>query len=463
MVHALSIASVILLSFLFPIAVLIGRHNVKKYRQRLLENLEHTYERAIKAKAGAPENKAPASDASLRVISSFEMARYKYDLATPKDDSRPPWHYDIAIYLMPCLIYVLLCSLGFIQALFLTEQSAWAMRSFLLLGLRDWHDGADAAKEYQLQTATVTVIAFLGAYLWSIIYLMRRIANYDLSPLSFLRISGQILMACLTVAIVRHVLFANGSAAGVTANAFGTAFVGVAFLMGFYPMLGLNYLVDRFPALQLKRSDPAASELSRSLPLDMIDGMDSFTKFRLSEMEIEDIQNLATANPILLFVESPYGLLQVADWVAQAQLIAAIGPAKARKLRDIGVRTIFDLEQAVQQSTLCGLVGAILFDPNSAAATDHDAVKTSVNSMTRSLHVQRLRQVWNAVLVVVTPMHEGRPPRTSWPLITIVPAVPAEPQEIAKTNGAGIATALAGPRAIEPVVVPAGAGLRSAQ
>jgi hypothetical protein len=40
--------------------------------------------------------------------------------------------------------------------------------------------------------------------------------------------------------------------------------------------------------------------------------------------------------------------------------------------------------------------------------------------MTCSLHVQRLRQVWNAILVVVTPRFEGRPPETSWPLMPLV-------------------------------------------
>jgi hypothetical protein len=453
---------VILFSLLFPVAVLIGRHNVKKYRQRLLENLEQTYELATKGKAGSPDEQTNHADASLRLISSFEMARYKYDLTGPGEPNRSLWLYDIGIYLMPCLIYVLLCSLGFIQAAFLAGDSGpWATRSFLLLGLREWENGSDAAKEYQLQTATVTVIAFLGAYLWSIIYLMRRIANYDLSPLSFLRISGQILMACLTVAVVRHVVFANGGNAADLAGITGTIFVGVAFLMGFNPMLGLNYLIDRFPSLQLKRNDPAANELSRNLPLDMIDGMDSFIKFRLGEMEIEDIQNLATANPILLFVESPYGLLQVVDWVAQAQLIAAVGPTKARKLREISVRTVFDLEQATQQSSLCDVVAAILFAADSAVAKDREAVRTCVNSMTRSLHVQRLRQVWNAILVVVTPVDEGRPPRTSWPLLTVVSAPSIDPHEGRKVNGAGPEAATAGPRPVDPAL--AGADPRNMQ
>lgn len=328
---------------------------------------------------------------------------------------RLEWLYDAAIFLMPCLIYVLLCSLGFIQTFWLAgEPEPWERRSFLLLGLHKWD--LATGPDYQLKTATVISITFLGAYVWSVIYLLRRIANYDLSPLSFLRISAQILMSCLTVAVIYHLVVSTGvvEAGGIG----GAGFVAVAFLMGFYPTLGLNYLVDRFPSLQLKRNDPGAKAMSRNLPLDVIDGMDAFIKFRLSEMEIDDVQNLATANPILLFVESPYGLIEVLDWVAQAQLVTAVGPGKALKLRDLGIRNLFDLEAAVQQEQLCAVVGTILFEP-SQSITDMPAVQTIVNSMVRNPHVQRLRQVWNAILVVVTPRKEGRPPAASWPVIMV--------------------------------------------
>jgi hypothetical protein len=88
-------------------------------------------------------------------------------------------------------------------------------------------------------------------------------------------------MACLSVAVVRHVVFANGANTSDSAlgSIVGAIFIGTAFLMGFYPMLGLDYLVDRFPVLKLKRTDQDAGYLSRSLPLDMIDGMDTFIKF----------------------------------------------------------------------------------------------------------------------------------------------------------------------------------------
>src|SRR5258708_26048405 len=60
--------SLVILCGLMPVAVLVGRHNVKKFRQRLLLGLEQTYEHA----GGSAE--------TLRLVPSFEIAPYKYDL-----------------------------------------------------------------------------------------------------------------------------------------------------------------------------------------------------------------------------------------------------------------------------------------------------------------------------------------------------------------------------------------------
>src|SRR5579859_1356528 len=66
--------ALIILCGLMPAAVLVGRHNVKKFRQRLLLGLEQTYERA----GGSAEK--------LHLVPSFEIARYKYDLTSTEPE-----------------------------------------------------------------------------------------------------------------------------------------------------------------------------------------------------------------------------------------------------------------------------------------------------------------------------------------------------------------------------------------
>ena len=202
----------------------------------------------------------------------------------------------------------------------------------LLRGLRAEGGGA---LDFTTATALVLGAGFVGAYIWSIDYLILRIANFDLSPLSFLRTSGHVLMTVFVAWVLCQVV----AAPGIQEKLAVAVILGIAFLSGLYPSLGLNVLIDRLPHwLRLKRDVPQAGEISRSFPLDLIDGIDPSIRFRLNQLEIAEVQNLATANPILLYVEAPYGLLEVIDWMAQAQLLAELGPERFLQARSGGIR-----------------------------------------------------------------------------------------------------------------------------
>ncbi|HEU0084267.1 MAG TPA: hypothetical protein VFQ87_15510, partial [Bradyrhizobium sp.] len=136
---------------------------------------------------------------------------------------------------------------------------------------------------------------------------------------------------------------------------------------------------------------------------------------RLSLHNIVSVQNLATANPIMLFVETPYGVYQIIDWVAQAQLCSALGPKAVIEFWKLGIRTIFDLERALigASSTreLRHEVGKIIVLGRSAEERDRlglgaasapsDAADATVLALASiildDLHIQRLRQIANRI------------------------------------------------------------------
>jgi hypothetical protein len=150
-------------------------------------------------------------------------------------------------------------------------------------------------------------------------------------------------------------------------------------------------------------------------------------------------------NPIQVFVETPYGLYEVIDWIAQAQLLSAVGSAKAKALRELSIRTIFDLEKCVFNPQLRARLLSLLVpnadvdrqnasgnqaspsaqgqfpDPDKRLAEGHsegmldlsqelDAVVAYVRD---DLHVQRLRQIWDVVSNRLDdrPVAEDKPPK----------------------------------------------------
>jgi hypothetical protein len=167
----------------------------------------------------------------------------------------------------------------------------------------------------------------------------------------------------------------------------------LAFLIGFYPALGLNYLQERFAFLRFKTRNANADALSRELPLDMVDGIDSYIKFRLGEYEIEDIENLALANPIQLFIETPYTLRKVVDWVAQAQLILEVDNSKIADLRNLNVRTSLDFLRFGETEEGQTILGGILHPTQGGGIGESKMIKQRLRTFQGKPHVRALQEI----------------------------------------------------------------------
>lgn len=196
--------------------------------------------------------------------------------------------------------------------------------------------------------AWILIASCLGGYLFMLWGLVRAIRNFELSPLSFVTPSINLLFgvgtAMIIIASAKEMLGAEVVGPSV-AGWLAPSFLITAFVVGYIPELGLRALLRRSQLRDYKRDDPIVYDSFRATPVEVIDGIDSGVRQRLADYHIVAVQNLATANPILLFVETPYGICQVMDWVALAQLCCSVGPECMTRLWKLGIRTVFDLEQ----------------------------------------------------------------------------------------------------------------------
>jgi hypothetical protein len=353
-----------------PLSILLGHYAVRRQRQVNLENLRITLRH--------PTGRDAAD------IASFELALRKYNVeGSGQGGWRTP---ETMFYVFTSIIFMTVSAVGMIMLIGQANPGSVDKFRFVLSGIRTVPVETVEKQTYELETVAVIAFAFLGAYIWSIQYLIGRIANSDLSAMSFLRVTAQIILAGATATVLRHTLpLSNYSWDGIVLLG--------AFIIGFFPNAGLDYLLQKVPQLRVKRLDPASYSAFRAMPIDMIDGIDSQVSFRLAEREIIDVENLATENPILLSTETPYSLLQVIDWIAQAQLALEVGPKAYRQLRDLGLRTIFTLEriQGDQQLELAAL--RILYEDGNRPIQ----LAACIEAMKAPLHVQRLYEIYKLV------------------------------------------------------------------
>lgn len=265
-----------------------------------------------------------------RVVEVLGIARDEAEFAR----NRVTEQFAARDYRLPVLTAWLLSVIGFISLLFGADlvSEHVGKTNFILTSLFLFDGDKEAMQHLRLQSQVVMSLGFLGAFLWSAQNIIRRLNTGDLAPSVYFYSAIRLILA--PVLSLMLALLIESTPAESTVE---TALPVIAFLVGFFPDEALLYLKERTPIFR-----STSKTAAHALPLTMIEGINVFDRARLSELNIDDAQNLATANIIELVVRTPFSPNKIIDWIGQAKLYVYFKDCIV-DFRSRQIRTIFDL------------------------------------------------------------------------------------------------------------------------
>ncbi len=187
--------------------------------------------------------------------------------------------------------------------------------------------------------------AYLGAYVFSVQELIRRFNTKDLLPQVYSAILGRMILA-VTITFVGAVIIelsvSDLTQAGAESESAIPAWSAIlAFVIGIFPRRGMSWFSRRTENV-LQTAGRAQDER----PLAHIIGISPLHAARLTEMGIDDAQNLATADLRRLLLTTQFDTQQVVNWVDQAILYIKVGDLVDR-FRDAKIGTFHELHTLV--------------------------------------------------------------------------------------------------------------------
>lgn len=262
-------------------------------------------------------------------------------------------------YVLPLLFVLVFSFMGF--WILFSDNAA-----LLLLGI-DYAQTKDPkgllGLDYGRMSLLAMAMAFLGSYIWSAQYLFRRLVTVDLSPGAYYSVGLRMIVGSFTAVVFHHfIAYLPDTTAVLTVDVVPDKTLTnmipvIGFITGMVPQRALNWMAEYF-----KFSATKKGEMADEMPLDMIEGITSFQKYRFSEEGIDNVQNLAQASLVELIVKTPYRPRQLVDWMAQARLCLSF-KSDVVKLRKVGIRSMLGLINAGDNGRLEDLAVKAGLDP----------------------------------------------------------------------------------------------------
>jgi hypothetical protein len=176
---------------------------------------------------------------------------------------------------------------------------------------------------------------FIGAYVFILHGLVRRYFQADLKTHAYVAAVARIVVVAALLVTVGPVLEEQPLA--VTSS--------FAFLVGMFPELGIRLIKQAASALGRKLTRLPEED---RYPVTDLDGLNLWSRARLFEEGIEDMQNLTTANLPDLLLNTRMPINRLLDWIDQSFLYMRVGSKERMVLRRLGIRTASDLIDAFE-------------------------------------------------------------------------------------------------------------------
>ena len=165
---------------------------------------------------------------------------------------------------------------------------------------------------------------FIGAYAFVTGMLIRRFYQSDLRPSAYASAVLRIVLVLLIVAVLHQVT-------GGTTKMANHAELAAAFVIGFFPLVGIQ-LLQRVTSKALRVVVPPVTS---EYPLDQLDGLNLWYEARLTEEGVEDMQNLTTMNLVDVILHTRVPLGRLVDWTDQAFLLIHLDKTDRAELNDL--------------------------------------------------------------------------------------------------------------------------------